>query len=195
MNLNDLYRELPIIRTSRLLLRKLRMDDAEDYFAFASDPRVTRYLRWGPHLSLDDTLAYLTSILDGDQPCTGALWGIEVVQEQKLIGVIHLMDVNPVHLRAEVGVVLNAIFWSAGFGSESLRAVLDFSFTELGLRRVQGSAIAGNISACRMMEKCGMQHEGLLRNYTLQKNEWYDFDLYSILWHEFQSKHPKRSFT
>jgi ribosomal-protein-alanine N-acetyltransferase len=49
MDINHFYRELPTLRTPRLILRKLRMDDVEDAFAVASGLRVTKYLRWGLH--------------------------------------------------------------------------------------------------------------------------------------------------
>jgi [ribosomal protein S5]-alanine N-acetyltransferase len=167
------------------------MDDAEDYFASSSDLRVTKYLRWSPHLSLDDTRAYLTGVVEACQRGTDDPWGIEMDQERRLIGIIHLMDINAVHLKAEVGVVLNAKYWGNGLGSEALRAVLDFCFTELGLQRVQGMAIAGSTPACRMMDRCGMKHKGFLRHYALQKSQWVDFELCSILLHEFQSMQSK----
>jgi [ribosomal protein S5]-alanine N-acetyltransferase len=181
VNIQEFHRQLPALQTERLLLRKLAFEDAGDYFAFASDPQVTCYLRWGPHGSLAETQAYLTEVVDGYRKGLGGPWGIEMVQERRLIGAIHLMDVDPVHLKAEVGVLLNAQYWRKGIGSEALRCVVDFCFNGLGLHRLQGLAVTGNTSACRMMEKCSMTHEGVLRSYALQKGEWRDFDVYSVL--------------
>jgi ribosomal-protein-alanine N-acetyltransferase len=187
MDTREFYRNLPILRTLHLSLRKLRMEDVDDYFAFASDPRVTKYLRWGPHGAPDETVDYLRDVLSRYERGADSPWGIELVQEHRLIGVIHLMDVHPVHLKAEVGVVLNVQYWGKGYASEALRAVLNFCITELGLQRVQGMAVAGNSSACRMMERCGMKYEGLLRNYALQKGQWVDFEAYVILHDEFSA--------
>lgn len=156
------------------------MQDAAAYFAFASDPLVTRYLRWGPHASLQDTADYLAGVIESYQEGSDALWGIELVQDQRLIGSIHLMDIDPCNLKADVGVVLHSRYWGRGFGSEALQRVLALCFMDLFLQRVQGLVVIGNIPACRMMEKCGMAHEDVLRQYALQKGKWLDFNLYSI---------------
>jgi len=189
MNVTAFYQQLPLLRTPRLLLRELHKKDDGDYFAFASDPQVTRYLRWGPHTSLDETQAYLSGVLAGYRSGTDGPWGIELAQERRLIGAIHLMGIDPNHLKADVGVVLHSQYWGQGLGSEALQAVLTLCFTDLGLQRVQGLAITGNASVCRMMVKCGMKHEGILRHYALQKGQWCDFEQYAILRNEFRPIH------
>ena len=40
------FADLPELETERLLLRRMRLDDAEAMFAYASDPEVTRYVLW-----------------------------------------------------------------------------------------------------------------------------------------------------
>src|ERR1039458_2643767 len=50
-----------IIQTARLRLRKPEVTDAQAIFnRYASDPEVTRYLSWPTHLSLAETVAFLT---------------------------------------------------------------------------------------------------------------------------------------
>ena len=44
------------IETHRLILRRYRIEDAEDMFSnWASDPEVTKFLTWPPHSSVDVT--------------------------------------------------------------------------------------------------------------------------------------------
>ena len=44
------------IETQRLILRRFKIEDAEDmYDNWASDPEVTRYLTWPVHSSLEVT--------------------------------------------------------------------------------------------------------------------------------------------
>ena len=48
------------LETGRLLLRRLTMDDSEMMFNnWASDPEVTRYLRWNAHRSWAETAEIL----------------------------------------------------------------------------------------------------------------------------------------
>ena len=118
---------------------------------------VTRYLRWGPHASLQDTEAYLAEVLEDSGQALDGLWGIELPQEGRLVGTIHLMDIDERHLKADVGVVVNAQYWRKDIGSEALQRVLAFCFDDLSLQRVQGLPITENAAACRMLEKCGMR--------------------------------------
>jgi ribosomal-protein-alanine N-acetyltransferase len=48
------------IFTSRLLLQKLRYEEAEEiFYSYASKPEATRYMSWPTHQSLEDTKAFL----------------------------------------------------------------------------------------------------------------------------------------
>ena len=50
------------LETPRLVLRRLLPEDAPAmYRNWASNPAVTRYLRWEPHKSLAETYALLTA--------------------------------------------------------------------------------------------------------------------------------------
>ena len=42
----SIFADLPELETERLLLRKMRLEDARAVFAYASDPEVTRYVLW-----------------------------------------------------------------------------------------------------------------------------------------------------
>ena len=49
-----IFADLPELETDRLLLRKMRLEDAEAMFAYASDPEVTRYVLWDTHGSIEE---------------------------------------------------------------------------------------------------------------------------------------------
>ena len=67
----------PTISTARLLLRPPRLDDAPAIFrSYAQDADVTRYLRWSPHRSVDETAAFLRTAIRAWQDGTGFPWTI-----------------------------------------------------------------------------------------------------------------------
>jgi [ribosomal protein S5]-alanine N-acetyltransferase len=185
INPSTFYHNLPSLTTDRLVLRRLRLEDAQAYFAFAGDPLVTRYLRWGPHGSIAETESYLAGVMEGYASGCDGPWGIELARAQALVGTIHLMAIDPQHRTAEVGVVVARTYWGQGIGPEALRRVLALCFNELGLNRVQGLVVVGNAPGRRMMEKCAMVHEGTLREYAVQKGQPQNFDVYALLAREF----------
>ena len=44
-----IFSHMPELQTERLILRRMRVSDAEDMYHYARRPEVTRYLLWSPH--------------------------------------------------------------------------------------------------------------------------------------------------
>jgi ribosomal-protein-alanine N-acetyltransferase len=177
----DFYRNLPRLETERLVLRRLTVEDADDYFEFASDSEVTRFLRWGPHPNKEHTLGYLQGVLDEYSKGEDGPWGIELKTPSKVIGIVHLMQLDTHHKKAQIGFVLARAHWGTGYMTEALNAVLEYVFTELQLNRIEALSIVGNRAAVRAMERVGMRAEGVLRQYAFQKGDFVDFELFSTL--------------
>ena len=65
-------------------------------------------------------------------------------------------------------------------------AVLQFGFAELMLNRIEAKYIFGNDRSRRVMEKCGMRFEGVLRSYMKIRNRYCDIGFCSILHSRFE---------
>ena len=61
----DYFSRLPVLETPSLILRPMVMKDAEDIYAYSSDPEVARYVLWEPHRNLRETrmLDYTNNII------------------------------------------------------------------------------------------------------------------------------------
>lgn len=182
----DLYQNLPRLETPCLVLRKAARQDVLDIFVYASDPEVTRYLRWGPHQNISITEKYVDEVLQQYSQGEDGPWLIEHKDNHRVVGHIHLMEIESQHQKAQVGFVLSKSYWNKGIMTETLRRVLEYSFTHLGLNRMEGWCITQNRAGARVMEKCGMRKEGELREYLFQKDRFWDFSVYSILRKEFE---------
>ena len=159
----DAIRNFPELHTPRLLLRRLRMEDAEDIFAYASDPQVTPYLMWETHRSIADTLDFLERTLQSYRDGGLPVWAIEHVAEKKVIGSCGFADLAARHARAEVGYAIGRKYWRQGIMTEALRAMLRYCFEVLQLNRVEARCDVENTGSWRVMEKAGMKFEGVLR--------------------------------
>ena len=58
-----IFSQLPVLNTERLTLRPMRMRDAEDLFAYAKDPEVSRHVLWDTHESIWDSRQFLRAAL------------------------------------------------------------------------------------------------------------------------------------
>jgi ribosomal-protein-alanine N-acetyltransferase len=182
-----IFADLPEIETQRLLLRKMRLEDAEAMFAYASDPKVTRYVPWDTHRSIEDSESFLTFAIEGYEKGDFGGWGVVLKDSGVFIGTCGLdAGYAPEHARAELGYVLSREHWGKGLMPEAVRAVIAFGFVRIGLNRVEARCIAENTASARVMEKAGMTYEGTLREREFIKGAYRDMKLYSILRREYR---------
>ena len=114
MNVDGFFHDLPELETGRLLLRKLRMTDAQDMYEYSRDPEVARHVLWDAHQSVGDSRGYLRYAVRQYRQDLPASWGIELKENHKLIGTIGFMWINRDHNSAEVGYSLSREYWNRG---------------------------------------------------------------------------------
>jgi RimJ/RimL family protein N-acetyltransferase len=108
----------------------------------------------------------------------------------RLIGACALMVEGAEAKEAMLGYVYAREHWGNGYATEATAAVLRFGFETLGLHRIYSTADVLNVASWRVMEKLGMQREGLLREHVLSKGRWRNSYLYGILEDEWRKKPP-----
>lgn len=170
--------KLPILKTERLLLRPVTLQDLEAMFDYASRENVVRYVTWQAHISLEDTKAFIELILNGYQQGNHLLWGIEYAGI--LIGTIDFVMINDAHKYGEIGYVLSEDYWNKGFTTEATKELIEYGFKKLDLVRIQARCFEENIGSQKVMEKSGMQFEGLLRKSMFVKGQYQNVKMYAI---------------
>ena len=152
------------IETDRLILRRFRLDDAEDMYAnWASDPEVTRFLTWPTHSDVDVSKAVLADWIPKYKDGGFFNWAMEYKDTGKVIGNISVVRLIESIDAAEMGYCMSQAYWGQGLMPEALRAVMDYLFDVVGLNRVAACHDANNPKSGRVMDKAGMKLEGILR--------------------------------
>ena len=176
----DLPEQFLTLQTPRLILRKLVIDDAEDIFAYASDPQVTTYTSWETHQSIDDTYKYLNDfVFELYRSGKGMDWGIVEKESGKLIGTCGLY-VETIHRRGTLGYDLAKPYWGKGFITEAAKVAISFGFHVMQLQRIQAICEVDHGASARVLEKVGMQFEGILHNYVFYKQRSWNVKMYAI---------------
>ena len=176
----EYFARLPVLETPRLTLRRLTMQDARDMYRYTQDPEVARQVLWDAHTSVWDTKAYLRYVLYQYRSGEPSSWGIVDRESGCVIGTIGFMSYSAEHAVAEVGYSLSRAYWNRGLMTEALTAVLREAFTALKLHRVEAMHFPDNPGSGRVMEKCGMQFEGVLRGRVCRKGVYRDVALWGI---------------
>ncbi|HEY2257185.1 MAG TPA: GNAT family N-acetyltransferase [Variovorax sp.] len=147
----------PELRTSRLLLRAWREEDAAPFAELNADPEVTRFLL-GP-LSRAQSDAQIAGYRQQfDQEGFGR-WAVEIPGVSGFIGMVGLAVIPyPAHFTPAVEIAwrLARRFWGQGFASEAARAALAFGFEQAGLTGIVALTVAANAKSRAVMERLGM---------------------------------------
>ena len=153
-----------IIETDRLVLRPPRAEDARAVFErYASDPRVTRYLGWPTHRTLDDTRGFLKFCAAEWHRWPAGPFLIESRETQTLLGSTGLGFDSP--QQAATGYVLAHDAWGAGYATESLTAMRDLA-SRLGVQRLYALCHPDHRASARVLDKCGFTLESTLRGHS-----------------------------
>ena len=166
----------PDLRTERLVLRPFNMGDVEDVLAYASDPEWNRYLGLPEPYTHRSAEEFVSSMVLADWE-TNPMWAI--VHEGRVCGGINLTTRG--RDQTELGYSITRPLWGQGFMTEAARAVIDYGFQSMGLARIYSFADIRNKCSWRVMEKLGMEREGVMRSNRQARGEYVDDVLYAIL--------------
>ena len=187
MKIEDIFNDLPILYTERLILRKMRLEDAEDLFEYASDPEVAKYVIWEPHKSVEDSINFLNSVITRYDKKEVSEWGLVHRENNKFIGTCGYVLWVPAHSLAEIAYALSREYWGKGLMTEAIKEVIRFGFEKMNLNRIYARCFVENIGSYKVLEKAGMKFEGILREQMFIKGRFQDMKIYSILRREYHT--------
>lgn len=158
------------IETERLLLRKPRLDDTHAVFeGWASHPEVTRFLTWHPHESVKQSEELLKRSIEGWDGETNFRYLLEIKEGGDLAGMIEVrLEREP--FKISFGYTGAYAQWGKGYMTEAARACIQWGFAQPAVYRIYATADVENIASQRVLEKAGMQREGILRRESLHPN-------------------------
>lgn len=186
--IKNIFEDLPIIETERLILRKIKENDVNDLFEYASKEEVTKYLPWDTNKKINDAKEFIGFVMDLYEKGEVAPWAIEYKENKKMIGTVGFMWWDKENKVAETGSAINNEYWGLGLRKEAGEVLFEFGFKEMKLERIQAKCFVENKSSERAMEKLGMIYEGTLRNYTYVKGKSRSQKMFSILKEEYFEK-------
>ena len=178
----------PTLESDRLILRKISVSDAEDMFAYSQREDVTRYLLWDPHPDVIYTEHYIR-YLQGRYE-VGDFYDFALVLRTtgKMIGTVGFTSFDLPNSGAEIGYVISPEYQGCGYATEAVKRILAYGFEECGLVRISAICMKGNLASLRVMEKCGMKREGVLRSAVYAKGEMKDVHLSAIIDRDYFNK-------
>lgn len=170
------------IETDRLIIRRMRDGDLEDFLDYESHPDHTRYLSRESYTE-DQARDFIAVAQDLSIGAEGQYLhlAVELQSTAKMIGTVCVKVASQAHRQGDVGWFLHADYQGQGLATEASRAMLEFAFTTLNLHRVTAHCDAQNTRSRLMMERLGMRREAYYRGIAYFDEVWHDQYLYAML--------------
>lgn len=142
-----------IIETERLILRPLKIEDAEAVYQWVTDERVTRYMNYNTYTSLEEVVGWLTALQEPDEEYH---FGFVRKEDGLLIG---SGSIGPESNRKEFwhfGYNFRYDCWGKGYATEATKAMMNFANVHFNVVNFSSSHVEQNKASGHVMEKCGL---------------------------------------
>lgn len=173
------------LETERLIIRKFNKDDGiYMYNNWASDEKVTKYLKWPTHKSKEMSQSYVNWVIKNyEKDSHNAVydWIIELKEIGEPIGSIGVVNINDEVESVEIGYCIGSKWWHKGIMSEALKEVIRFFMEYVGVNRIEARHDIRNENSGKVMKKCGLKYEGTLRASDKNNSGIFDVVWCSIL--------------
>jgi ribosomal-protein-alanine N-acetyltransferase len=192
--LQRVFKMFPNLQSQRFILRRPKMDDAQQLYLLARNETVSKYTHWNVHRSVSESLAVIEMIRRAYQDGKSVTWAVDAKATRELIGLIKITNIDSQNQSADLDYWLGQAYWGRGYMPEILRSVITFCCVGMGIVRIQGKHVIENKNAGQVMIKAGMTYEGTLRQSQYFKGRIWDVNVYSVLSEElFRSPHQDSS--
>lgn len=160
---------LPVhIDTARLVLRPVEQDDAQPIFeGYASRPEAVRYLIMTPSREVSETREFVRTCRRDWEEGVRCVFAMVLRSSGETIGVV---DARRRGSTVDVGYAMRPEHWGRGLMAEAVTALAGRCLAHAEIFRFQAFCDVDNPASARVMEKAGMQREGVLRRYSIHPN-------------------------
>jgi RimJ/RimL family protein N-acetyltransferase len=165
------------IKTERLLLLPWSSNYLGELVHIYAKPEVMRYISGGRSLNRDDCLGMSGRWSSLWNEYGYGPWAAQEKRSGRFVGKmgLDLLDDWSQQDKWEVGWELDPEFWGQGLATEGGMAGLRFGFEQAKLKRIISVTVPENVASRRVIEKCGLIYQGLIR-WRGAECVWYAID-------------------
>lgn len=151
------------IETRRLLLQRLKYEDAEEiFYAYASKPECTRFMAWPTHTSIEATRGFLDYAHESWRAGTDYSFSIRTKDSNRFIGSFGIINDNG---KIQFGYIITPSQWGNGYATEVCKKMMEVlkSFPEI--YRIGTFVDVDNVASIKVLEKSGLTEEARLKKW------------------------------
>lgn len=183
------FATVPILETNRLLLRRIKVDDYDDWLAVWHSPGVLDYLIDFDGLPGDEVASAIVAWAERIiRERSGIRWAITLKPNDRMIGSCGFHLYARRDRRVEIGYELHSDYWRRGIMSEATEAVVQFCFDRLDAYRVEADVVEGNVASAALLKKLGFTLEGNWRDRVFKRGAYHSLWQFGLLAPEYRAR-------
>ena len=126
----------PILKTERLTLRPLSIDDQHDIFALRSDPKINKFLDRPVPKTNEDAVNFINQVNGNIEKGNSYYWAVILTETKTFAGTICLYDFSDENKSCEIGYELMTEYQGQGIMREAVQSVIDYAFQTLKFKKI-----------------------------------------------------------
>ena len=176
------------IETDRLILRRFLYTDDDSMLKYwIADEKIQSLYSEPVYETKEAVKELLDKYIGSYEREDYYRWAIIEKTTGECIGQIAYFLVDNKNHFAEIEYCIGSDFQCKGFATEATKAVIKFGFEKMNLHKVQICTKTINAPSKRVIEKCGFNYEGTLRDYFYIDGQYVGRLYFSILRSEYES--------
>jgi RimJ/RimL family protein N-acetyltransferase len=181
-------RNLNYLRSKRIILRPIILQDAREIFSYRSDPEIYQFQSWQPK-TIEDVEEFIVNRIVGEpnKPNTWFQLAICKMGSDEIIGDCGLHFLENDDKQVEFGITLQRDYQGRGYATEALKLIFEYIFMDLTKHRIIASVDPNNIASIRLCERMKMRKEAHFIESIWFHDHWIDDVVYAILNHEWKT--------
>jgi RimJ/RimL family protein N-acetyltransferase len=171
------------LKSKRLILREITLDDLEDIHQLHSIPEVDEFNTLGIPKDIEETRKLIKPAIEAQtkSPRTAYEWVIESKGNGAFLGLAGMFLSNDKYRLGEMYYKLFPDCWGKGYATEVAQKLVETGFEVFNLHKVEAGVATDNRRSIRVLEKIGMTREGLRRKVLPIRGRWADNYHYAIV--------------
>ncbi|MGX4587547.1 GNAT family N-acetyltransferase [Paenibacillus chitinolyticus] len=192
MNIQPVFSQLPVLESSRLVLKKIGEDNLDEVFDIYDNEEVFRHCGIIPKHNKETVRSMIGHFERDFGKKSRVKWGIFRKEDGRLTGIAETFDFNQKVDMVTIGYFLAEDCWSMGIATEAVRLLTAYLFTEAEVNRIQAEVMPANDASKKVLLKNGFRKEGTLRQAALWSGKGIvDLEIYAILKEDYDAAPDK----
>lgn len=159
----------------KVRLRALEPQDIDLIYRWENDPEVWEQSAAHTPFSRHALTQYIMDSMQSDILASRQLRLMaEDADNGITVGCIDLTSYDPMHQRAETGLIIDRQYRNMGYGEALMEALLKYGRESLFLHQIYCEVAIDNIASIKLFEHCGFERQGLRKDWIMTREGWKD---------------------